>query len=318
MSTPPAAQQQQTQEQRVPVATEKSPVAIAVATAIRHNKLLKQRQGILSTTKSKTEFFRFKRFVRAIQSDDFKQKQSKNSNVIPVIPDDVNSINQIFILLIQNQLVVPVNKLKTQDAKKQGYKVDKTTPAIELYNKAVLQPDVYYAWNFNPPNPYMWIYSILTIIAIFTIILFPLWPLWMRKGVWYLSTGLLGFIGLFFIIAIIRLIIYLITLATMSNQFWLFPNLFADCGVIESFKPLYMWEDGSKNSSNNNKNNKNKKKVRKGKKMLETTTSNADTATKNVNTSKTTTTPTTNLTTSVKPSETASKKRIVTIENVEE
>lgn len=247
MSAPPAQMAQQGQ-QRVPLAAVKNPMAIKLATALRYNALLKQRQGILTNTKNHADFFRYKRFVRAIQSDEYKKLQSKKPQELPAInPNDETianaEIQKLFVLLIQNQLVVPVTKLKTKVAKSQGIKVTKTTPALEISNKAVLQPDIYYAWNYTPPNPYMLLYSILGIIVVFTVILFPLWPLWMRKGVWYLSTALLGLIGVFFGIAIIRLILYLITLATMSRQFWLFPNLFEDCGVLESFQPFYGWED---------------------------------------------------------------------------
>lgn len=290
--------QQQPQGQRVSLSKEQSPIAIALATAVRHNALLKQRQGILATNKTKTDFFRFKRFVRAIQSADYKKKQERSPKTIPAVPDDTNSINQVFILLIQNQLIIPVEKIKTKEAKKLGFAIDKNTPAIKPAEKAVLQPDCYYAWNFNPPNPLMPLYSLLAVIAIFTVILFPLWPLWMRKGVWYLSTGLLVFVAAFFATAIIRLVIYLITLATMSRQFWLFPNLFADCGVLDSFKPVYGWEDPNK-----------KKKSKKGK-----TNANAQ-ITKENTTTATNTTPTT---TSSKPAETAPKKRVATVEDIDE
>lgn len=69
-------------------------------------------------------------------------------------------------------------------------------------------------------------------------VMFPLWPPIMRQGVWYLSIGVLGLIGLFIVIAIVRLIFYIITLA-FPRQIWLFPNLFADCGFFESFVPVW-------------------------------------------------------------------------------
>ena len=249
-------------EKRVPLSNEKNPVALGVATAVRYNTLLKQRQGVLSTTKSKVDFFRFKRFVRAVQSPEFQKQQAKHLKYMPPIPNDINAINQIFVLLIQNQLIVPVVKMKTNVAKKQGYQIDKNTPALEVQQKAIIQPDAYYAWNFTPLNPLMPLYSILAVIAVFTIILFPLWPLWMRKGVWYLSTACLCLVGVFFGTAIVRTIIYVITLATMKQQFWLFPNLFADVGVLDSFKPVYEWEDPSKSKKG--------KKVKKAKKVDET------------------------------------------------
>lgn len=69
-------------------------------------------------------------------------------------------------------------------------------------------------------------------------VMFPLWPPIMRQGVWYLSIGVLGLIGLFIVTAIVRLIFYIITLA-FPRQIWLFPNLFADCGFFESFVPVW-------------------------------------------------------------------------------
>lgn len=301
MSMP--AQPQQPQQQRVPLAKEKNPTAVHIATAVRYNSLLKQRQGILTSTKNRTDFFRFKRFVRAIQSDEFKKNLAKKAKDVPPIPDQIDAINQVFILLIQNQLVVPVTKLKTKDAKTKGYKIDKQTPALDLSNKAVLQPDVYYAWNFTPPNPYMLLYSILGICVVFTIILFPLWPFWMRKGVWYLSTGLLCFVGLFFATAIVRLIIYLITLAAMSRQLWIFPNLFEDCGVLESFKPFYEWEDPKTKSKG--------KKGKKSKKVQDSSVS-ASASVSPVAKSEAVST------TSSQPAETGTKKRVATIEDVAE
>lgn len=303
MSMP--AQPQQPQQQRVPLAKEKNPTAVHIATAVRYNSLLKQRQGILTSTKNRTDFFRFKRFVRAIQSDEFKKNLAKKAKDVPPIPDQIDAINQVFILLIQNQLVVPVTKLKTKDAKAKGYKIDKQTPALDLSNKAVLQPDVYYAWNFTPPNPYMLLYSILGICVVFTIILFPLWPFWMRKGVWYLSTALLCFVGLFFATAIVRLIIYLITLAAMSRQLWIFPNLFEDCGVLESFKPFYEWEDPKTKSKG--------KKGKKSKKVQDSSVSaSASASVSPVAKSEAVST------TSSQPAETGIKKRVATIEDVVE
>lgn len=302
MNSQPQGPSQPQQQQRVPLAKEKNPLAINIATAIRYNKLLKQRQGILTSTKNRTDFFRFKRFVRALQSEEFKKKIAKRDKNIPPIPtNDVNALNQIFILLIQNQMLIPVSKLKTKDSKAKGYKVDKQTPALDPSTKAVLQPDVYYAWVYDPPNPYMLLYSILGISVIFTVILFPLWPFWMRKGVWYLSTGMLCLVGLFFVIAIIRLIIYLISLGTMSKQFWLFPNLFEDVGVLESFQPLYEWEDSSLR--------------KKGKKQKKAVKISATESTAPINTASTT--DTTNVTsTSSKPTETSTKKRVATVEDV--
>lgn len=72
-------------------------------------------------------------------------------------------------------------------------------------------------------------------------VMFPLWPLWMRQGVWYLSVGLLGLIAAFFVLAIVRLILWAGS-AVVGKGFWLFPNLFADVGFVDSFIPVWEWD----------------------------------------------------------------------------
>lgn len=60
--------------------------------------------------------------------------------------------------------------------------------------------------------------------------------------VYYLSLGVLALFGLLMVIAVIRLIFWLITIIVLPPGIWIFPNLFADVGVIESFIPLWAWD----------------------------------------------------------------------------
>ncbi|KAG9105922.1 Translocation protein S62 [Ceratobasidium sp. 392] len=78
----------------------------------------------------------------------------------------------------------------------------------------------------------------------------------MRLGVWYLSIGVLGLIGLFFVIAILRLIFYVITVVTASPGIWIFPQLFADVGFVDSFIPLWEWDLPKKKKSKKSKEGK--------------------------------------------------------------
>jgi len=94
-------------------------------------------------------------------------------------------------------------------------------------------------------------------------VMFPLWPPTMRLGVWYLSMGMLGLIGLFFAIAIVRLIFYVITVLVVSPGIWIFPQLFADVGFVESFIPLWEW-DLPKKKSKKKKGDKGKEKEKSG------------------------------------------------------
>lgn len=73
--------------------------------------------------------------------------------------------------------------------------------------------------------------------------LFPLWPLFLRQGVWYLSMGMLGLIGLFFAMAIVRLILFIITIFAAPPGLWLYPNLFEDVGFFDSFRPVWAWQE---------------------------------------------------------------------------
>lgn len=75
------------------------------------------------------------------------------------------------------------------------------------------------------------------------VVLFPLWPLMLRQGVWYLSMGMLGLIGLFFAMAIVRLILFIITMFAAPPGLWLYPNLFEDVGFFDSFRPLWAWQE---------------------------------------------------------------------------
>ena len=65
-------------------------------------------------------------------------------------------------------------------------------------------------------------------------VLFPLWPYTVKYIIWIISlyslTALLG-------IVIIRIIVYMI-FAILGFSFWIFPNLFGDCTILESFRPI--------------------------------------------------------------------------------
>lgn len=162
-------------------------------------------------------------------------------------------------------------------------------------DKAHVDPDAYFAWIYTKPNPYILLYSILAVAGIFAVILFPLWPSFMKRGVWYLSMAALGLIGLFFATAIVRLIIYIISLVAFPKPFWLFPNLFEDCGVLESFQPLYGWEEPKKKKS----------KKKNGNEPVAEVKANGSAANGSV-------------ATGAKAGETSTQKRRVTLEEVDE
>lgn len=251
--------EQQSQVQ-VPMAQQRSPIALNIARFLKGNKILKERVGLMNNTDD-FDFFRYKRLIRALLSDEYKAQQSNPKNGLPDIPNEQEA-QKVSVMLMQNQMFVPIHKLHYAEIKQvRGWKPNRTKPTLKRSDKAALDSDAYFAWTYTRPNPYILLYSILTIAAVFAVILFPLWPNFMKRGVWYLSMGALGLIALFFATAIVRLIIYIISLVAFPRPFWLFPNLFEDCGVIESFKPLYGWEE---------KKGKKAKKAKKGGPVSET------------------------------------------------
>ncbi|KAI6019885.1 translocation protein [Pisolithus orientalis] len=102
--------------------------------------------------------------------------------------------------------------------------------------------DAYFAWFYDGSQWTTYAGGLLMVAIMLAGVMFPLWPPIMRLGVWYLSMGALGLIGAFFGLAIIRLIFYIITIIAVPPGIWIFPKLFADVGVIESFIPLWEWD----------------------------------------------------------------------------
>lgn len=215
------------------------PVAVNVANFLRDNAVLKQRSGSLQG--SSVDFFRYKRAVRALMSEEYNSKASNPKNQLPVCKTKDDAKN-LVILLIKNRLLLPGQKLHTSEARAQNIKVKKGSPCFLPLQQASFEPDQYYIWFYKKSNPWDRLMGFGILIGVFTVVLFPLWPLFMRRGVWYLSMALLGFVCLIIVIAIVRLILYVLSIAVMPQGLWIFPNLFEDVGFFDSFKPFYAWE----------------------------------------------------------------------------
>lgn len=130
--------------------------------------------------------------------------------------------------------------------------------ALQIIQEQLFRPEEYYAWFYEGSQWTTYAGGILMVAVMLAGVMFPLWPPIMRLGVWYLSMGMLGLIGLFFAIAIVRLIFYIITVIVVSPGIWIFPQLFADVGFVDSFIPLWEW-DIPKKKSKKKKNEKGEK-----------------------------------------------------------
>jgi translocation protein SEC62 len=106
---------------------------------------------------------------------------------------------------------------------------------LSIIQAQAFTPSDYYAWFYEGSQWTTYAGGLLMVALMLGGVMFPLWPAVMRLGVWYLSIGMLGLIGLFFAIAIARLIFYILTVIVASPGIWIFPKLFADVGFVSIY-----------------------------------------------------------------------------------
>ncbi|XP_075426948.1 translocation protein SEC62 [Ascaphus truei] len=101
-----------------------------------------------------------------------------------------------------------------------------------------------YVWIYDPVHFKTFAMGLILVIAVIAATLFPLWPAEMRVGVYYLSVGAGCFVASILLLAVARCILFLIIwlLTGGRHHFWFLPNLTADVGFIDSFRPLYTHE----------------------------------------------------------------------------
>nr|XP_048308628.1 translocation protein SEC62 isoform X1 [Myodes glareolus] len=147
-------------------------------------------------------------------------------------------------------------KEKKKDGEKEESKKEETpgTPKKkETKKKFKLEPhddqifmdgNEVYVWIYDPVHIKTFVMGLILVIAVIAATLFPLWPAEMRVGVYYLSVGAGCFVASILLLAIARCILFLIIwlLTGGRHHFWFLPNLTADVGFIDSFRPLYTHE----------------------------------------------------------------------------
>lgn len=116
---------------------------------------------------------------------------------------------------------------------------------VKIEQQQECREDLHFVWLYEGSQIKTKLYAGGFLAIVFAIVMFPLWPMKMRLGVWYLSMGMLGLIGLFFVMAIFRLILFAITMFAVPPGLWLYPNLFEDVGFFDSFRPVWGWQEVS-------------------------------------------------------------------------
>lgn len=185
-----------------------------------------------------------KRAIRAIESPAYAKAASKKNSLLPPVTDRASAEN-VFKLLPLSLLALRVSKVDPHEGHNHAKPKNRTkglwTVKIEQHQET--DPMMHYVWLYDGPQWKQKAMAAAVVAGIFAVVLFPLWPMIMRQGVWYLSVGMMGLLGLFFAMAIFRLILFCVTVFTVAPGLWLFPNLFEDVGFFDSFKPLWGWQE---------------------------------------------------------------------------
>ncbi|KAJ6011777.1 hypothetical protein N7499_013250 [Penicillium canescens] len=238
----PQQHQHQTQQQ-VPVNPNNppDPKAIAVANWLRSQNL-KPRTCIMDGQRK--DMFKVKRAIRAIESPAYAKAAAKKNSLLPPVTDRASAEN-VFKLLPLSLLALRVSKVDPHAGHDHAKPKNRTkglwTVKIEQHQET--DPMMHYVWLYDGPQWKQKAMAAAVVAGIFAVVLFPLWPIMLRQGVWYLSVGMMGLLGLFFAMSIFRLILFCVTVFAAPPGLWLFPNLFEDVGFFDSFKPLWGWQE---------------------------------------------------------------------------
>lgn len=189
-----------------------------------------------------------KRAFRALQSDAYEEARTKDP-LLPKIDSDQDA-RQTLALLPLSMLALHV--IKNDSHKGHKYKVPKREKRVKglwevkLVEQQEFDPMMYYVWLYEGSQwiPIAW--AGVTVVAIFTLVVFPLWPMFMQQGAWYLSVGAMGCVHLVLGLTIVRLTLFCITFFAVPPGVWLFPNLYEDVSFVDSFKPVWGWQETKK------------------------------------------------------------------------
>jgi len=103
--------------------------------------------------------------------------------------------------------------------------------------------DFYFVWIYEGSQLKTILLGLGILLIVLAGVMFQAWPYRLRRGAYYILVAMMWVMVAFFIMVIFRFILYLISLVICKRSIWLFPNLFADVGIIESFQPVWGFGD---------------------------------------------------------------------------
>jgi translocation protein SEC62 len=213
-----------------------APEALAVADFLKNTSQLKARTCIVQGVRK--DLFKVKRALRALQSEEYQKACVKNS-LLPKVTDTQSAV-RAFALLPRSLLALRVSKVEPSDSGKSAKRI-KGQWNVKVEPQQEIRDELYYAFFYEPKTWTQTLSAIGLVVALLMVVMFPLWPPMLRLGVWYLSIGMLGLVGLFLVMSVFRLILFVVTMVAVPPGLWLYPNLFEDVGFFDSFRPLWAW-----------------------------------------------------------------------------
>jgi len=183
---------------------------------------MKTRSGVLNGRR--VEYFKGKAATHALMRKAYSK--SKKRPTIENREKAAEYMNE----LVNNGLILRVNH--TPHSKQCSFNQTQT-----------FNDDFYFVWIYEGSQLKTLILGFGILLIVLAGVMFQVWPAKLRRGAYYILVALMWVMVAFFVMVIFRFILYLVTLVVCKRSIWLFPNLFADVGIIESFEPVWGYGD---------------------------------------------------------------------------
>lgn len=189
---------------------------------------------------SSVDFYKMEKELKHLSTYEYVLRNTRRVNVFKFI-DALMLLNKTYgTQKTKDLFMFLINEGKV-------FKVEEIAPGcVDMSIKRSLTSSDLFIWDKEDNS---FIYKILGCMAIISVCMlgmFRVFPMWHRYLLYYLRYPILAFFLFMMVAAVVRCVVYLITLFFYEEQCWIWPNLFADCGFFESFKPMYVWTTNNK------------------------------------------------------------------------
>lgn len=147
------------------------------------------------------------------------------------------------------------------DKKNEDKKMKKRRYRIEIHDEQLFyDSNDIYVWLYEPLSTKTLLLGGVVLIGVVAATLFPLWPPAFRVGVYYVAVAAGLFVGSVLGTAFLRSVFFIVVWLSTAGKYhiWFLPNLLADVGFFESFKPWYTIDYYSSNKSSSQDEDKSK------------------------------------------------------------